>query len=724
MKSKKFKLSLIIAILIANCIQAQVFHHEIKAFINTKEKSIEVTDSIKFPSVYMKNVKDTFSFYLNSNFKLISLDPNTMITEIKSDYLDSSSDVSVKKYMVQYPSSNYNKQFILPVYYKGKVEGDLKKDAADYARGFSQTSGIISDDGIYLAGSTFWIPNFNDSLFNFNLTVLIDSSMSVVSQGTRTKNEINQYKKNIRYELTEPTDEAYLIAGKWTEYNKKFSNILVQAFLMHPDTALANKYLGITGSYLTLYDKLIGPYPYTKFALVENFWETGFGMPSFTLLGEKVIRFPFILYSSYPHELLHNYWGNSVYVDIDSGNWCEGITAYMADHLLKEQAGQGAEYRRVTLQKYTDFVNDGNDFPVTQFISRNNSAEEAIGYGKVLMIYEMLRYKFGDAVFRKAFADFYKDNKFRRASFNDIMKSFEKVTGQDLNSFFDQWLNRTGAPTLKLSDVEVFAKKGQFELSFTLSQVQKDEPFNINIPVAIYLENVDSVTIKNLTLSQREEKFTFSFDKRPTRIDVDPQFNVFRRLDKGEVPPTFSQIFGDTDAVIILPKKSNFLKEYTDMAEHWQQTQEVQGCKLKIIYDSDLNELPDKTTWIVGFENKFASGLNVLNNYLEYFPKKTIEQLDTMKKDGALVYAFKNPQNKMFTNGFIGSNNQAMIKALKIKMTHYTKYSYLGFIGDRAENKLKGEFPVIDSPLNYSIKYDNKTIPITATIKPRKALMY
>jgi len=42
-----------------------------------------------------------------------------------------------------------------------------------------------------------------------------------------------------------------------------------------------------TGQYLEMYEKLIGPYPYSKFALIENFWETGYGMPSFTLPGSS-----------------------------------------------------------------------------------------------------------------------------------------------------------------------------------------------------------------------------------------------------------------------------------------------------------------------------------------------------------------------------------------------------------------------------------------------------
>jgi hypothetical protein len=99
-------------------------------------------------------------------------------------------------------------------------------------------------------------------------------------------------------------------------------------YLRKPDEALAAKYLEATARNLEMYRGLIGTYPYDKFALVENFWETGYGMPSFTLLGPQIIRFPFILTSSYPHEILHNWWGNSVFVDYASGNWCEGLTAY------------------------------------------------------------------------------------------------------------------------------------------------------------------------------------------------------------------------------------------------------------------------------------------------------------------------------------------------------------------------------------------------------------
>jgi len=155
-------------------------------------------------------------------------------------------------------------------------------------------------------------------------------------------------------------------------------------------------------------------------------------MPSFTLLGSQVLRLPFLLRSSYPHEILHNWWGNSVYPDYDDGNWSEGLTAYLADHLGAEQRGRGAEYRRGVLQKYSDYVSDDRDFALTQFRSRHGSSTEAVGYGKSAMFFHMLRLAMGDDSFRAGLSDFYAANTFKRAGYSQLRRSFERASGREL----------------------------------------------------------------------------------------------------------------------------------------------------------------------------------------------------------------------------------------------------------------------------------------------------
>ena len=127
-------------------------------------------------------------------------------------------------------------------------------------------------------------------------------------------------RRRVTWSCAHPMPEVYLVAARFTEYSRPAGAVTAYAFLRKPDRNLAARYLEATAQYLEMYRGLFGPYPYKQFALVENFWETGYGMPSFTLLGEKIIRFPFILHSSYPHEILHNWWGNSVFVAYEGGN--------------------------------------------------------------------------------------------------------------------------------------------------------------------------------------------------------------------------------------------------------------------------------------------------------------------------------------------------------------------------------------------------------------------
>jgi hypothetical protein len=60
---------------------------------------------------------------------------------------------------------------------------------------------------------------------------------------------------------------------------------------------------------------VFGPYPFPKFAVVENFFPTGYGFPSYTLLGSTILRLPFILNTSLGHEIAHCWWGNGVFVN-------------------------------------------------------------------------------------------------------------------------------------------------------------------------------------------------------------------------------------------------------------------------------------------------------------------------------------------------------------------------------------------------------------------------
>ena len=66
----------------------------------------------------------------------------------------------------------------------------------------------------------------------------------------------------------------------------------------------------------------------------------------------------------------------------------------------------------------------------------------------------MLRRRLGDEKFSAGLRRFYRANRFRRASFADLEAAFSQAGAEDLHPFFEQWVRRTGAPELRLEDVQ------------------------------------------------------------------------------------------------------------------------------------------------------------------------------------------------------------------------------------------------------------------------------
>ena len=53
-------------------------------------------------------------------------------------------------------------------------------------------------------------------------------------------------------------------------------------------------------------------------------------------------------------------------------------------------------------------------------------------------------------------------------------------------------------------------------------------------------------------MNQKEQRFTIAVANNPVRIDIDPEFDLFRRLNYNEIPPSLSTALGAEKTLIIL----------------------------------------------------------------------------------------------------------------------------------------------------------------------------
>jgi Peptidase family M28/PDZ domain/Peptidase family M1 domain len=675
-------------------------HHDLQVQVSPQKHSIMVFDTIT-----RTGTAATLDFDLHPG-----MTPQVVTEGVRLELLaaetppapDTAADLTPRRYRLLSPAGQG--RFVLR--YQGRIRHALQSQGEDYARGFSETAGMIGEEGVFLADQSYWYPQVTGERLTFDLDLHLPPGWSGMTQGERLSQAHVPSGIREQWRCVHPQQEIYLIAGRFSEYAQTVDGVQAMVLLRAPDAALAQRYLDATADYIRLYSQLIGPYPYTKFALVENFWETGYGMPSFTLLGSKVIRLPFILHSSYPHEILHNWWGNGVYVDTAGGNWSEGLTSYLADHLIKEQQGQGVDYRRGVLQNYANYVRTQQDFPLTAFRSRHSAATEAVGYGKSLMLFHMLRLQLGDAAFIRGLRALYAQYRFRDAGFADVEAVFSTVSGQPLSGFFDQWVRREGAPQLRVGETHVRPEGQDYVLTARIEQVQKGAAYALRVPVAIRLEGREQAWQTVVELEGRQKTLEMRLPAAPLQLVVDPEFDVFRRLDRNEMPPAISQAMGAAQVTLVLPSTAPepLRAAYAELAASWKSANPE---RFSIVADNELTALPaDRAVWLFGWNNRFRSSLDAaLADYpfSDQGDAVTIAGMPLDRDSHAVVVMARHPANPDQALGWLAADQTASLPGLGRKLPHYGRYSYLAFTGEEPVNALKGQWPVVHSPLSIAL---------------------
>jgi aminopeptidase N len=187
-----------------------------------------------------------------------------------------------------------------------------------------------------------------------------------------------------RFEAGLPT----IFAGPYDVSEIERRNTRLRTYFHAGSEGLSELYLEQSADYIDDYAREIGAYPHPDFAMISAPVELGLGFPGIAYLNRDILALPFTRTRALAHEVLHNWWGNGVHPDFNTGNWAEGLTTYMADYRLAERAGPQAvrDMRREWLHDL-NALPDAYDVPVRAFVGQGHGAAQAIGYSKVAMIF-------------------------------------------------------------------------------------------------------------------------------------------------------------------------------------------------------------------------------------------------------------------------------------------------------------------------------------------------
>ncbi len=407
----------------------------------------------------------------------------------------------------------------------------------------------IGPRGIFLVGGAGWYPSLPGGPFTFRLRLETPAGIEGVTSGRLVERGAHNGRNYSVWEATTPQTALSLAAGPYRIRTEQSFGIPLYAYFYPEAEKLSETYLRAAKGYLQLYVGLFGPYPFEKFAVVENFFPTGYGFPGWTLLGSTVVPLPFIVETSLGHEIAHSWWGNGVRVAPKGGNWSEGLTTYLADHLYKERssAAEGREYRLKILRSYASLVPREKDFPLSAFASRTSKATQAVGYGKGAMVFHMARKMVGDQAFWGGLRTLAAERMFQSAGWDDFARAFGEAGHIDLRPFFRQWVEAPGAPTLNLEGVAVHQGSEGWTVTGTI--VQSLPAYALSIPLR--LETEGGELLSTVAADGERTPFVLQSTAAPHRLLLDPDVDLFRRLSVDEIPPTVNALRASRTLVVV-----------------------------------------------------------------------------------------------------------------------------------------------------------------------------
>lgn len=277
---------------------------------------------------------------------------------------------------------------------------------------------------------------------------------------------------------------------------------------------------------LDFYSDLIGPYPYSKLALVQSSTRFG-GMEnaSAIFLEEKYIDGRKSLESLVAHEIAHQWFGDAISQRDWHDLWLsEGFATYFGALWFERADGRDA-FRAVMRRNRDDYLKKpelANRAIYDRSVEKPSELLNALSYDKAAWVLHMLRGVVGDDAFFAAIRDFYAAHRDANASTAELRVIMERHAKQPLDWFFDQWIFGPGHP--------VFATKWKWRRGKLTVDVAQTQPGTVfRTPAVLEVRDRKGAHRENIVIDERSERFEIDAEVRPTEVVLDPDEWVLRQ---------------------------------------------------------------------------------------------------------------------------------------------------------------------------------------------------
>jgi aminopeptidase N len=386
----------------------------------------------------------------------------------------------------------------------------------------------------------FWLPT-NDhpsDKATCEFIVTAPSQYKIVSNGLLREESLlipmsetlTQYKLT-HWSIANPIPTKVMVFGAARfaiQYPVENQSATIQNWLYPEDREIGFKQFSPTEEILTYYESILGPYPFKKLANVQSKTQYG-GMENASAIfyNERTITNRPSIEALIAHEIAHQWFGNSVTEKKWSDVWLsEGFATYLTHLYIEHSYGKDSLTARLLADKERIFsfhLQSPTSKVVTEDESNLFQLLNANTYQKGGWVLHMLRNELGDKIFFHILRQFYLNFQYKNASTQDFITLTNKLSGQDLTSFFSQWLTRSDYPRIRGTwRYQSMGKK----LTLTLEQTQPSGLYHLPLEIGLYSDKSEKPQIKKISLNKKQKSYTFKVDARIEDVVLDPNTRV------------------------------------------------------------------------------------------------------------------------------------------------------------------------------------------------------
>jgi hypothetical protein len=518
-----FRRTLLATLAVASLLSAQdrggktgridVDNYAIDAEINPRTQSLTANVMVRF--VPLDNDISSATFELNNAFNV------SRVVDDSGHQLSASRSNQDFSIHLSFPAPlAKGKPTTVTFSYDGRLTG--QEESPIYGIKF----GAIQNDFAYLMYPARWFPvsGYSVDRFTAKMNVTVPSGYRVVASGLGNSQTAAAGKTAYTFQFDKASfpGSIAVVQGDPVKVN---SEGVTTSFYFRQKQNMANAYGEEIGKIMAFLTSLYGLPPQANLTFVETEDGTpnGYSAPGIVFLSPRGIGNQ-AAGRLLANQLARQWWEDLVSPVNRDHLWLENGNARYAELLWDEHANGPAALEQDLHDTYVEAMTVDNP-PLIQAGRLEDYSPEywALTAGKGAAVLNMLRMVMGAEKFNKLMTSFPEKYGWQSASTVDFRKMAEEISGQNLQYFFVQWLESSGAPEFKM-EYTVFRTQKGFRVMGKISQ----DLDTFQMPVDLKIETEGNPESKRIDVVGTSSEFTVDTFGKPKTVTIDPTNAVLR----------------------------------------------------------------------------------------------------------------------------------------------------------------------------------------------------